>query len=72
MVTAIHAMAAALGKVTVAEGVETAEQLAALREIGCHRIQGFLTGRPAPFAHLITPPADSVGPPVATLPPSLN
>jgi diguanylate cyclase (GGDEF)-like protein len=49
MVTAIHAMARALGKTTVAEGVETPEQLLALTEIGCDHVQGFLTGRPAPL-----------------------
>ena len=30
----------------VAEGVETAGQLAALRELGCRYLQGFLLGRP--------------------------
>ena len=53
MVTAIHAMAGGLGKLTVAEGVETAEQLKVLRDIGCDRIQGFLTGRPASLADLV-------------------
>jgi diguanylate cyclase (GGDEF)-like protein len=35
-----------LGVSIVAEGVETREQLATLREIGCDRLQGFLIGRP--------------------------
>ena len=31
-----------------AEGIETEDQLAALQELGCHELQGFLLGRPAP------------------------
>ena len=42
----ILAIGKALNLTTVAEGVETAEQLAALRELGCDRAQGFLFGRP--------------------------
>ena len=53
MITAIEGMARALGKTTIAEGVETDEQLVALREIGCDLIQGFLTGRPVPLARII-------------------
>jgi predicted signal transduction protein with EAL and GGDEF domain len=30
----------------VAEGVETERQLEALRQVGCDRIQGYLTGEP--------------------------
>jgi EAL domain-containing protein (putative c-di-GMP-specific phosphodiesterase class I) len=52
MVTAIHALARALGKITVAEGVETIQQLQAVQGIGCDLIQGFLTGRPAPLSEL--------------------
>ncbi|WP_428491120.1 bifunctional diguanylate cyclase/phosphodiesterase [Rhodopila sp.] len=37
-----------LGLATVGEGVETADQLAALRERGCSEIQGYLLGRPMP------------------------
>lgn len=33
----------------VGEGVETAEQLELLREIGCDAAQGYYLGRPAPF-----------------------
>jgi EAL domain-containing protein (putative c-di-GMP-specific phosphodiesterase class I) len=35
-----------LGVQIVAEGVETDDQLAALREVGCDSLQGFLIGRP--------------------------
>ena len=34
---------------TLAEGVETAEQLEFLRAIGCEKIQGYLFGKPMPF-----------------------
>ena len=37
---------AILGVEVVAEGVETAAELAALRALGCERIQGFLFARP--------------------------
>lgn len=35
-----------LGHETIAEGVETKEQLEYLKEIGCDCIQGFLLGKP--------------------------
>jgi diguanylate cyclase (GGDEF)-like protein len=37
-----------LGLPVVAEGVETPEQLAALRELGCDVVQGYLLARPLP------------------------
>ncbi|MGJ7491271.1 putative bifunctional diguanylate cyclase/phosphodiesterase [Variovorax sp. ZT4R33] len=37
----------------VAEGVETAEELAALRELGCPLVQGFHLARPAPLQQLL-------------------
>jgi len=46
IVQAVVALAGALGLETVAEGVETSEQLAALRGLGCTNVQGFLLGRP--------------------------
>jgi diguanylate cyclase (GGDEF)-like protein len=45
---AILDMCHKLGLATVGEGVETAEQLAALRDRGCSEIQGYLLGRPMP------------------------
>jgi EAL domain-containing protein (putative c-di-GMP-specific phosphodiesterase class I) len=41
-----------LGMDVVAEGVETAGQLAELRALGCSFVQGFLIGRPMPFEQL--------------------
>jgi diguanylate cyclase (GGDEF)-like protein/PAS domain S-box-containing protein len=41
-------LATALGMRTVAEGVETEEQLAILKQLGCHAAQGYLLGRPLP------------------------
>jgi EAL domain-containing protein (putative c-di-GMP-specific phosphodiesterase class I) len=46
IVTAIVAMGRSLGVDVVAEGVETEEQLAELKRLGCGRAQGFLLGRP--------------------------
>jgi diguanylate cyclase (GGDEF)-like protein len=40
-----------LGMNTTAEGVETAEQLARVRETGCSEAQGYLLGRPNTIAH---------------------
>ena len=45
--TAIVAMAKSLALTVVAEGVETAQQAAFLRELGCSHMQGFYCGSPA-------------------------
>jgi EAL domain-containing protein (putative c-di-GMP-specific phosphodiesterase class I) len=44
--TAIIALARAMELEVVAEGVETEAQADFLRDKGCHRIQGYLVGRP--------------------------
>ena len=48
MVTAILHLGRALGRRTIAEGVETEAQRAFLVEQGCAHAQGFLLGRPEP------------------------
>ncbi len=48
----IIAMAHALGKQVVAEGVETMEQLEFLRERGCDIAQGFFLAHPRPVAEI--------------------
>ncbi len=48
IIRAIVAMARALCMKVVAEGVETADQLSFLEDIGCDFVQGYLTGRPQP------------------------
>lgn len=48
MLESILAFAHRLNMTTIAEGVETEEQLSFLRTSGCQRIQGFLMARPMP------------------------
>jgi diguanylate cyclase (GGDEF)-like protein len=48
LVRTIIAMARSMALDLVAEGVETVEQLEALRELGCDKAQGFLISRPVP------------------------
>jgi diguanylate cyclase (GGDEF)-like protein/PAS domain S-box-containing protein len=48
LIRAVIALAQKLDIETVAEGVETEEQLVFLREEGCDFVQGYLLGRPVP------------------------
>ena len=43
-------MAQGLGMLTIAEGVETSEQLQQLKLMGCQEVQGYLFSRPLPAA----------------------
>ena len=52
VVQAIVGLGHALGKKVVAEGVESAAQLAFLRQLGCDAAQGFLLSRPQPVGLL--------------------
>ena len=53
IVAAIVAMAHSLQLTTVAEGVETAEQLTCLYQRGCEEVQGYLLSRPLPADQLL-------------------
>ena len=56
IVSALAAIARGLRMTVVAEGVETSEQLAALRRMGCQYAQGYRLARPLPapeFADLV-------------------
>lgn len=55
LVRGVLALARELGLEVVAEGVETLEQLTALRDEGCTLFQGYLLGRPAPLTALVVP-----------------
>jgi EAL domain-containing protein (putative c-di-GMP-specific phosphodiesterase class I) len=52
IVSAVIAMARALGMSVVAEGVETEEQLAFLRASGCEQVQGFFFREPVPASQI--------------------
>jgi len=65
MVRGVIALAHRLDIDTIAEGVETEEQLAVLRSEGCNYIQGYLFGRPeAPerFERLLEPVGTATSP----------
>jgi EAL domain-containing protein (putative c-di-GMP-specific phosphodiesterase class I) len=55
LVAGVISLADRLGLPIVAEGIETAEQLAALRRLGCGYGQGYHLGRPAPLAAVASP-----------------
>lgn len=72
IVDAVVRIAHGLGARLVAEGVESAVQLARLREMGCDEGQGYLLGRPMPAEALArlaragrAPAAEMAAPPVA-------
>ncbi|WP_336921709.1 putative bifunctional diguanylate cyclase/phosphodiesterase [Aquipuribacter sp. SD81] len=48
LVRTVLGLATSLGLRVVAEGVESARALAALRDLGCHLVQGYLVSRPVP------------------------
>ena len=48
VIRAITALGASLGMSTIAEGVETVEQLQRIRNEGCGSVQGYLFSRPVP------------------------
>jgi EAL domain-containing protein (putative c-di-GMP-specific phosphodiesterase class I) len=46
IIKAVVALAGSLGMTTVAEGVETQEQLSVVRDLGCDRVQGYIFSNP--------------------------
>jgi EAL domain-containing protein (putative c-di-GMP-specific phosphodiesterase class I) len=52
VVSSVLALAQGLGTITTAEGIETEEQLAYMREAGVDLAQGYLIGRPVPISQL--------------------
>ena len=52
IVRAIAGMCTSLGASVTAEGVETNEQIEALRAVGCSEVQGYLIGRPCSASDL--------------------
>ena len=48
IIRAVVAMADSLDMSTTAEGVESAEEAALIRQLGCKKIQGYYFGRPMP------------------------
>lgn len=52
VIEAIHGMAHSLNLEVLAEGVEDASQLVALRAMGCDLVQGYFLSRPLPLADL--------------------
>jgi EAL domain-containing protein (putative c-di-GMP-specific phosphodiesterase class I) len=53
LVESIVSMIHGLGASTVVEGIETEEQLAVLRRLGCRYAQGYLIGKPQPLADVL-------------------
>ncbi|MDP9072964.1 MAG: bifunctional diguanylate cyclase/phosphodiesterase, partial [Actinomycetota bacterium] len=53
IVDAIINLGRSLGLASVAEGVETIEQMDRLRTLGCDRMQGFLFARPQPASEVV-------------------
>ncbi len=55
IVRTITTLASSLGLSTIAEGVETEEQLRHLCELGCTEAQGYLFSKPKPAAEILPP-----------------
>ena len=54
IIRAIAGLGKSLGMTTIAEGVETPEQMQRIRAEGCTDVQGYLISRPVPADDLLT------------------
>ncbi|WP_295636082.1 EAL domain-containing protein [Novosphingobium sp.] len=61
LITGAIYLANGLDMRVIAEGVETAEQAELLRAAGCHKLQGFLFGRPMPIKAFVLAFRDPTG-----------
>jgi len=61
IVRSVVAVSADLGLAVLAEGVESARQLACVRRLGCSLVQGFYLGRPGPLDALAAEPVAAAG-----------
>jgi len=61
IIRAILALGRSLDIPVLAEGVETAEQLALLEVEGCQEAQGYLFGRPQPMVEILASAARTSG-----------
>ncbi|HET9683288.1 MAG TPA: EAL domain-containing protein, partial [Gemmatimonadaceae bacterium] len=52
LVRTVRDLARNIGVTVIAEGVETGEQLAELRVLGCESAQGYLFSRPVPAGEI--------------------
>ncbi|MCB1160168.1 MAG: EAL domain-containing protein, partial [Leptospiraceae bacterium] len=52
IVNATISMAHSLGLEVIAEGVETLEQLLALKKLSCDKVQGYFISKPLPISEL--------------------
>ena len=62
IVQAVNSLAGSLRMATTVEGVETLAQLAAVRQAGCHEVQGFVFSEPQPAAAMDRLIAEGVEP----------
>jgi EAL domain-containing protein (putative c-di-GMP-specific phosphodiesterase class I) len=61
LASSLIAFARETGSSVVAEGVETQQELEALRALGVHKIQGYLLGRPQPLSEALGAMRSKVG-----------
>jgi EAL domain-containing protein (putative c-di-GMP-specific phosphodiesterase class I) len=66
MAAALVAFAGETGASIIAEGIETAEELATLRDLGVEFGQGYYLGRPAPLSEELRPMELTIGSAVST------